>query len=95
MPFETESGPVVELVGSIMQPFAPAIAIIDRGRDIVNESCGTRTTKMNAYIAVGAACVIAWAAIVYGLAIGHGWVHALVALGFVLIARGLISVRAR
>ncbi len=63
---------------------------------IVNETCSTRmTTKMNAYIALGAACVIAWAGIVYGLAIGNEWVHALVALGFILIARGLIAVRAR
>jgi hypothetical protein len=69
---------------------------IERGQVIVNEPCGTRTTtKMNAYIALGAACVITWAVIVYGLAIGTGWVHALVALGFVLIARGLIAVRAR
>jgi hypothetical protein len=87
---------VVELVGSIMQPFAPATAIIDRGLEIVNEtSCMRMTIKMNAYIAVGAVCVIAWGLIVYALAIGSGWVHALVALGFVLIARGLIAVRAR
>lgn len=50
---------------------------------------------MNAYVAVGAVCLGAWAVLVYGLAIGSGWVHALVALGFVLIARGLIAVRAR
>lgn len=50
---------------------------------------------MNAYVVLGAACVITWAVIVYGFAIGTGLVHALVALGFVLIARGLIAVRPR
>jgi hypothetical protein len=50
---------------------------------------------MNAYIAAGGVCVIAWAVLVYGLALGSGWVHTLVAVGFVLIARGLIAVRPR
>ena len=48
---------------------------------------------MTAYLAVGAACVIAWAVLVYGFAIGHGWVHLLLAVGCVLVARGLITTR--
>ncbi len=48
---------------------------------------------MTVYLALGAVCVIVWGVLVYGFAIGHGWVHALLAVGCVLVARGLITTR--
>jgi hypothetical protein len=50
---------------------------------------------MNVYLAVGAVCVIAWGVLVYGFALGPGWVHVLLALGCVLVARGLVIPRRR
>ena len=46
---------------------------------------------MNAYLSVGLACILIWVALVYGGGIGAGVAHILVAVGFVLVARGLLQ----
>lgn len=49
---------------------------------------------MRAYVVGGLVCLGIWGILVYGAGIGAGSVHALAALGFLLVARGLITARA-
>ena len=48
---------------------------------------------MNIYLAAGLLCLGFWGILVYGAGIGAGPVHAIVAVGFLLVARGLTTVR--
>lgn len=48
---------------------------------------------MNIYVAAGMVCLAIWGVLVYGAGIGTGPVHAIVAVGFLLVARGRLSNR--
>ena len=48
---------------------------------------------MNAYVGGGLLCLVSWGILVYGVGVGAGAVHVIVAAGFVLLARGLITTR--
>jgi hypothetical protein len=49
---------------------------------------------MNVYLGAGLVCLFLWAGFVYAAGIGSAGVHVLVAVGFVLVARGLLKTRA-
>lgn len=44
---------------------------------------------MNLYLGAAVLCLAAWAVLVYVLATPSGWVHIPLALGCVLLARGI------
>jgi hypothetical protein len=48
---------------------------------------------MNAYLGGGLLCLALWGVLVYGAGIGSGVVHIVLAIGFVLVGRGLITPR--
>jgi len=50
---------------------------------------------MNVYLIVGIACLVLWGILLFGLAVPSGWVHVPLAVGFVLVARGLMAPRKR
>ena len=46
---------------------------------------------MNLYLVAAVLCLAAWAVLVYVLAVPSSWVHVPLALGFVLLARGIVG----
>jgi hypothetical protein len=46
---------------------------------------------MNLYLVAALLCLAVWAVLVYVLAVPTGWVHVPLALGFVLLARGIVG----
>jgi len=50
---------------------------------------------MNVYLLVGIACLVLWGILLLGFAVPSGWVHVPLAVGFVLVARGLMMPRKR
>ncbi|MBE0591415.1 MAG: hypothetical protein IH616_03315 [Gemmatimonadales bacterium] len=50
---------------------------------------------MNAFVVAALACLAVWGILLFGLAVPTGWIHALLAVGCVLLARGMIVTRRR
>jgi hypothetical protein len=46
---------------------------------------------MNLYLGAGAFCLVVWGILVYAVATPSGWVHAALAVGFLLVARGIVG----
>jgi len=46
---------------------------------------------MNLYLGAAVLSLVVWAVLVYVLAVPSGWVHVPLALGFVLLARGIVG----
>jgi hypothetical protein len=54
-----------------------------------------RESAMNVFVAVALVCLAVWGILVFGLAVSSGWIHIPLAVGCVLLARGLIVTRRR
>lgn len=50
---------------------------------------------MNIFVVLAVVCLAAWGVLLFGFAPTTGWVHTLLAVGCVLLARGLIVTRRR
>jgi hypothetical protein len=83
------NGHVAELVGSIMQLFAPAIAIIGVGPGDVKQTIPETRLGVNLYVIAALLSLAAWVVLAFVLAVPSGWVNVPYAAGWVLLARGL------
>jgi len=50
---------------------------------------------MNVFVIVGMTCLVLWGVLLFGLAVPSGWIHVPLAVGCVLVARGLMVSRKR
>lgn len=46
---------------------------------------------MNLYLGAGVLCLVAWGILVYVVAVPSGWIHTVLAVGFLLVARGIVG----
>ncbi len=46
---------------------------------------------MNVFLGAAILCLAAWTVLVFVITVPSGWIHVLLAAGFVLLARGIIG----